>query len=77
MLRSIASRNTIRTFSAARVARVDAPNKSDAFKERENAQENAYIKKHEAEQLKKLKAQLDQQKEVVEKLQKEINDLKK
>lgn len=49
----------------------------DQFSEREKAQENVYIKKHEAEQLKKLREKLNQQKETIDNLEKEINNLKK
>ena len=61
-----------------RVARAnEAPSKQDAFGEREKAQENIYIKKHEAEQLKALKDKLEQQKQTIDKLEKEIKDIKK
>lgn len=50
---------------------------NDLFAEREKAQENVYIKKHEAEQLKKLREKLEQQKETINNLEKEISDLKK
>ncbi|WPK26191.1 hypothetical protein PUMCH_003539 [Australozyma saopauloensis] len=53
------------------------PTKNDSFKDREAANENVYVKKHEAEQLKKLKEQLEKQKKVVEDLNKEIDNLKK
>ncbi|EGW35018.1 uncharacterized protein SPAPADRAFT_58152 [Spathaspora passalidarum NRRL Y-27907] len=45
----------------------------DKFAEKERAQENLYIKKHEAEQLKKLKERLQQQKETLDQLEKDIN----
>lgn len=61
----------------ASVVRSDAPSKQDAFSDREKAQENIYIKKHEAEQLKALREKLDQQKETIDKLEKEIKGYKK
>lgn len=66
-----------RSFAVTRAAFADAPSKGDAFKDRENAQETAYIKKHEAEQLAKLKAKLEEQKKVVSDLEKEIKEIKK
>lgn len=80
MLRQLATKRTaaVRAFSITRTAMADTPNKSgDAFKEREAANENAYVKKHEAEQLKKLREKLDEQKKVVDKLESEIKNLKK
>lgn len=78
MLRQLATKRNIaiRSFSVTPAMRVDAPSKSDAFKDRENAQENVYIKKHEAEQLKQLRERLEQQKKAVEQLEKDIKDLK-
>lgn len=67
----------VRTFSVSRAVALEQPSKTDAFKDRENAQENVYIKKHEAEQLKKLKERLDEQKKAVDQLEKDIQDLKK
>lgn len=67
----------VRTFSVSRAAALEQPSKTDAFKDRENAQENVYIKKHEAEQLKKLKERLAEQKKAVDQLEKDIQDLKK
>lgn len=78
MLRQLTARTpAARSFSRSAVALVEQPNKSDSFREREAANENAYVKKHEAEQLKKLREQLEQQKNIVNKLQDEIKDLKK
>lgn len=79
MLRQLTARSTpaIRRFSLTQRAMSDGPNKSDSFKDREAANENVYVKKHEAEQLKKLKEQLERQKKVVEDLSKEIDNLKK
>jgi small-conductance mechanosensitive channel len=71
-------RSSIRSFSMSSVARTnEAPSKQDAFGEREKAQENVYIKKHEAEQLRALKEKLEQQKQTIDKLEKEIKDIKK
>lgn len=70
------SRQSIRSISITRPALVDNVGK-DAFNDREKAQESAYIKKHEAEQLKALKEQLDKQKETIDKLSDEIKGLKK
>lgn len=77
MLRQLATRNTksVRAFSISRRAMVEGPGKSDSFKDRENAQEGAYIKKHEAEQLAKLRERLEEQKKVVDKLEKDLKDL--
>lgn len=79
MLRQLATKRTIATrgFSVSRAALTEQPSKSDAFKERESAQENAYVKKHEAEQLRKLREKLDEQKKVVDQLEKEIKEMKK
>lgn len=79
MLRQLATKRIqgVRAFSVSRAVAVDQPTKNDAFKDRENAQENVYIKKHEAEQLKKLKDQLAEQKKAVEQLENDIKDLKK
>lgn len=79
MLRQLTARSTpaIRRFSLTQRAMTEGPNKSDSFKDREAANENVYVKKHEAEQLKKLREQLDRQKKVVEDLSKEIDNLKK
>lgn len=79
MLRQLAARNTtksIRAFSISIRAMVDGPSKSDSFKERESAQEGAYIKKHEAEQIKKLRERLEEQKKVVDKLEQDIKNIK-
>lgn len=77
MLRHISKPQTVRFFSVARAARVEHPSKTDSFKERETAEETAYIRKQEKEQLQKLRKQLDDQKQVVDKLEKELKDLKK
>lgn len=71
--------SSVRQFSTARVALgTDSPNaNNDAFSEREKAQENVYVKKHEAEQLKALREKLQQQKESITKLEDEINNIKK
>lgn len=70
--------SSVRLFSTSRIALVDSPNaQNDAFSDREKAQENVYVKKHEAEQLKKLREKLDQQKETIDKLESEINKIKK
>lgn len=45
------------------------------FSENERAQEAVYIKKHEAEQLKALKKQLDEQKATISNLEKELEDI--
>ncbi|KAK6456216.1 ATPase inhibitor mitochondrial precursor [Scheffersomyces xylosifermentans] len=83
MLSSIAKRNlpraSARAFSTSRVALSEGAinNANDAFSEKERAQENVYIKKHEAEQLKALREKLEKQKQTIEKLEKEIDDIKK
>lgn len=79
MLRQLTARSapTVRHFSLTQRALTNGSNSSDSFKEREAANENVYVKKHEAEQLKKLKEQLEKQKKVVEDLSKEIDNLKK
>ncbi|GMG22844.1 unnamed protein product [Ambrosiozyma monospora] len=46
---------------------------SDAFTKREKAQEDLYVKKHEADQLAKLKADLEKHKKELEELEKQIN----
>lgn len=56
---------------------VEQPGHNDSFKDRESAQEGAYIKKHEAEQLKKLREKLEEQKKVVLDLETELKNLKK
>ncbi|KAK8442895.1 hypothetical protein ACI3LY_002693 [Candidozyma auris] len=79
MLRQLATRNatkSVRAFSISRRAMVEGPSRTDSFKDRENAQEGAYIKKHEAEQLKKLKERLEEQKKVVDKLEKDLKNFK-
>lgn len=77
MLSQVAKRTSIRSFSRARVLLSDGVTGNDAFSDREKAQENIYIKKHEAEQLKALKEKLEQQKQAISDLEKEIKDLKK
>lgn len=47
------------------------------FNDKERAEENVYVKKHEAEQLKALKEQLAKQKETIDKLSDEIKSFKK
>lgn len=71
--------SSVRQFSTARIALGnDTPNaNNDAFSDREKAQENVYVKKHEAEQLKALREKLQQQKESINKLENEINNIKK
>lgn len=77
MLRQTITRSApvTRAFSTARP--VFADSKTDSFKQREAADENVYVKQHEAEQLKKLKEKLEEQKKVVDKLEKDLKDLKK
>ena len=62
----------VRLFSTSRIALTEGAisQSKDAFAEKERAQENVYIKKQEAAQLKKLKEKLQQQKETIEKLEK-------
>ena len=64
----------VRLFSTSRVALTEGaiPQSKDAFSEKERAQENVYIKKHEAAQLKKLKEKLQKQQETIDKLEKEL-----
>ncbi|KAF5212314.1 putative ATPase inhibitor [Clavispora lusitaniae] len=78
MLRQLTTKrvSAARNISVSRMARIETPNKTDSFKDREHAQEAAYIKKHESEQLKQLKEKLEQQKKAVNDLEKEIKDLK-
>ncbi|KAG4405526.1 MAG: hypothetical protein M5F18_05685 [Asgard group archaeon] len=68
----------VRLFSTSRIALTEGAisQSKDAFAEKERAQENVYIKKQEAAQLKKLKEKLQQQKETIEKLEKELDDHK-
>lgn len=79
MLRQLATKRIapVRALSLTRPALVEKPAKSDSFKDREAANENVYVKKHEAEQLKQLKAQLEKQKKAVDKLEKEVENFKK
>lgn len=67
------SRLSVRAFSTSRIAMtVPPPSSTDSFGDREKAQEVAYIKKHEAEQLAKLKEELAKQKATIEELEKSI-----
>lgn len=68
------TRLSTRSFSSAKV--VLSADKS-GFSDKEQAEENVYIKKHEAEQLKALKDQLAKQKDTIEKLSEEIKSIKK
>lgn len=79
MLRQLTTKriSAVRNLSVSRVARIENPSRTDSFKERENAQENAYVKKHETEQLKQLKEKLEQQKKAVDEIETEIKNLKK
>ncbi|KAI3406341.1 hypothetical protein KGF56_000822 [Candida oxycetoniae] len=62
-----------RFFSTSRVVLMDGQNIGrDSFSEKEKAQENVWIKKHEEDQLKRLKAQLEKQKDTIAKLEEEI-----
>ncbi|RLV94364.1 hypothetical protein JA1_001840 [Spathaspora sp. JA1] len=74
--RSVVRASFIRNFSSARIAMTEgAINETgDKFAEKERAQENLYIKKHEAEQLKKLRERLQQQKETLDQLEKDITE---
>lgn len=75
MLSRSFARQSVRSISTARTLLTEGS--KDAFTDRERAQEAAYIKKHEAEQLKALKEQLAQQKETIDKLSEEIKSMKK
>lgn len=79
MLKQFTARSgsAVRSLSSTTRVLFDKPSKSDSFKEREAANENMYVKKHEAEQLRKLREQLEKQKKVVEDLSNEIDKLKK
>lgn len=71
--------SSIRSFSTARVCLNEGSTGQgkDGFADREKAQENYYIKKHEADQLKALREKLENQKKAVSDLEQEIKDLKK
>ncbi|RCK55979.1 hypothetical protein Cantr_08268 [Candida viswanathii] len=75
---SIRGARNARLFSTSRIAMTEGaiPQSKDAFAEKERAQENVYIKKQEAAQLKKLKEKLQQQQETIDKLEKELDDHK-
>ncbi|GEQ68868.1 hypothetical protein JCM33374_g2537 [Metschnikowia sp. JCM 33374] len=77
MLRQITTKRiaAVRSFSVTRPAAANGG--KDSFKEREAASEAAYVKKHEAEQLKELKEKLAEQKKTVQNLEKELKNLKK
>lgn len=82
MFNSIAKRTgvqSVRAFSTSRVAATKGTvsSGSKAFDDKEQAQENMYIRKHEQEQLQKLREKLDQQKATIDKLQKDVDSLKK
>lgn len=81
MFNSIAKRTavqSVRSFSSTRIAAKGTINSgSQAFNDKEQAQENLYIKKHEQEQLRILKEKLEKQKETIEKLQQDVDNLKK
>lgn len=62
-----------RSFSTGRVVFAE----KSGFNDKERAEENVYVKKHEAEQLKALKEQLAKQKETIDKLSDEIKSFKK
>ncbi|CAE6450248.1 unnamed protein product [Rhizoctonia solani] len=73
------ARIAIRT--AARSSRVAAPRATavrfyseDQFGRKEKAHEDQYVRKHQEEQIKKLKEQLAKNKEESAKLEKEINE---
>jgi len=70
--------SSVRTFSTARVALSEGAinQANDAFSDKEKAQENLYIKKHEQEQLKALREKLQQQKEAIDQLETEIEKMK-
>ncbi|KAM9903436.1 hypothetical protein OXX69_007930 [Metschnikowia pulcherrima] len=72
MLRQVATKRVpaLRSFSVTRP--MAAEGGKDAWKEREAASETAYVKKHEAEQLKALREKLAEQKKTVADLEKEI-----
>lgn len=71
------SRISVRAFSVSRAALTDGSIVQDrsSFSEKERAQETAYIKAHEAEQLKKLRKKLEDQKQTINELEKEIDNL--
>ncbi|CAK7901239.1 ATPase inhibitor, mitochondrial [[Candida] anglica] len=68
---------SVRAFSTSRVSlTAPPPSGNNSFNDREKAQEGAYIKKHEAEQLAKLREELAKQKESLNKLEDQIKDIK-
>ncbi|CAN3375386.1 hypothetical protein DIURU_002417 [Diutina rugosa] len=71
------SRISVRAFSVSRAALLDGSIVQDkgSFSEKERAQETAYIKAHEAEQLKKLRKKLEEQKQTINDLEKEIDNI--
>lgn len=75
---SASAASTVRYFSTSRAMFIESGSNigRDSFHEKERAQENVYIKKHEAAQLKKLKEKLQQQEETINKLEKELDDHK-
>lgn len=81
MFTSIAKRTTtqsIRSFSVTRSALSGTVGSgSKSFNEKEQAQENQYIKQHEQEKLESLRKALAEQKETIEKLTKDVENLKK
>ncbi|EGV62728.1 hypothetical protein PSN45_000682 [Yamadazyma tenuis] len=81
MLARSFARQSVRSLSTTRVVLSSNEGATaagkDAFSDRERAQETAYVKKHEAEQLKALKEQLAKQKETIDQLAQEIKSLKK
>lgn len=71
---------TKRTFQVSpryfSTARVNLENGSP-LKDKEQATENVYIKKHELEQLKKLREKVEKQKETIDKLETQLKETKK
>ncbi|CAH2352653.1 ATPase-stabilizing factor 9 kDa, mitochondrial [[Candida] railenensis] len=65
---------SVRSFSTSRIAFAAPPSGGkDSFREKENAEEAAYVRKHEAEQLAKLREELAKQKTKIAELEESIN----
>lgn len=64
---------SVRSFSTSRIAFAAPPGGKDSFREKENAEEAAYVRKHEAEQLAKLREELAKQKTKIAELEETLN----
>ncbi|QRV83173.1 hypothetical protein RhiJN_25363 [Ceratobasidium sp. AG-Ba] len=76
MLARIAARSTLTTSARVAAIRATAARfySEDQFGRKEAAHENEYIRKHQAEQLKKLKEDLAKQQAAVNDLEKQIQE---